>query len=193
MDNLITRAREEIKPDADIIILSIVSAILATFGIILKDNFILLASMLVSPFFDAIISFVVFVKVGDLNGIWKSVKTFLLIFAIGLITSTAFSALLSINHDLTDVSYLPNIRIEYFLVALTLGMVGMLLWMWPKMSNTSAGLAIAISLMPPLANVGRSIILLNSTKFFSSVGSFFINVIGIIIGAILVLFLKKSK
>lgn len=193
MNNLITRAKEESKTDIELIILSIVSATLASLGIALNDNFIIIASMLIAPFLEPMISFVVLFKAQNLKGIINSVRAFFVIFVIGAITSSIVFYLLSLKYDFENVSYFPKTNFEYFIIAIILGAVGMLLWIWPKMSNTSAGLAIAISLMPPLANVGRSIILLNSTKFFSSVGSFFINVIGIIIGAMLVLFLKKSK
>ena len=187
MNDLLKRAREESQTDFDVIFLSIISAVLATIGIILKDNFIIIASMLIAPFLEPIISFVVFLYTRNIRGMIESTLTFLLITLISFITSAILSLILSFWRNSVDITYYPRIDGEYLFVACALGSVAMLLWLWPKRFSQAAGLSVAISLMPPLANLGRSLLLLDLNLILSSAFAFFINVVGILIGAFITL------
>lgn len=192
MNNLLKRAKIEIKPDEDLILLSIASGILASFGIFLDDSFVLLGAMLVAPFFDPLISFVVFLFFKKWKNLLQAVASFVLITLISLITSILVFTIVQQYQDIRQVSFSLFLQYEYFFIALVLGVIGTLLWMWPKSSNTSAGLSIAISLIPPLANIGRGIVLFD-TKIVTEYSVIFIlNTIGIIAGALLTIIIKKG-
>jgi uncharacterized membrane protein len=72
-----------------------------------------------------------------------------------------------------------------------LGIVGMLLWIWPRMYNTGAGVVIAISLVPPIAYSTLYLVygLYDlSINYFLAFG---VNLVGILIGGAIVLFFYK--
>ena len=59
LKDLSKRALDEIKPDEDLIILTIISVLIAGFAIYLNNIPLLIGSMLIGPFFDPILSIVV--------------------------------------------------------------------------------------------------------------------------------------
>lgn len=189
------RASEEIKRDSDLIILSIISALLAGFAIYMNNIPLLIGSMLIGPFFDPILSISV---LGILD---RNKKKFVealgsLFFMITLAISAASIQFFLIRY-LTDFAIsdvTPIGFVESFLVALLLGAVGMLLWMWTKSSSLAAGVSIAIFLVPPLVNIAIGIVFLNFTFIIHYSLLFFINCIGMIIGSFLVLkfFIDKN-
>jgi hypothetical protein len=70
--------------------------------------------------------------------------------------------------------------------------------MWPKSSNTSAGISIAISLIPPLADLGRSLVILDPELIRKDLLSFSGNFLALVAGAMFALLfkfkiLKKNK
>jgi uncharacterized membrane protein len=62
-----------------------------------------------------------------------------------------------------------------------------LLWIWPKSSNTSAGVAVAISLVPPIANTMFSLFWGYTEHAKYNIFIFLINILGIFVGSILIL------
>jgi len=62
------------------------------------------------------------------------------------------------------------------------------LWVWPKASDTSAGIAVAISLGPPIAYATFYLVAQDMVNFTGQISNLAINFLGIILGAELVMF-----
>jgi uncharacterized membrane protein len=67
-------------------------------------------------------------------------------------------------------------------------MVGMLLWIWPKVYNTGAGVAIAISLVPPIAYATMYLIYGLYDLSLNYFLAFLVNLVGTLIGGSVILF-----
>lgn len=193
--HLETRARNEIKLDQDLILLTIFSTILAVYGIKLNNTPILISSMLVSPLFDPIISSVVFILTQNIKGFFRSIRSLLLIFVISLITSLVLWFILQkfnlLDNFVYEMSVIPIC--DQIIIALVTGVVGSLLWVWPKTSNTSAGVAIAIALVPPLTNFTRGLLLGNSIDALSHLSLFIVNVVCIYLSAFATLWIYSRR
>ncbi len=191
---LTKRAIEEIKPDDDLIVLTIISSLIAGFAIHMNNIPLLIGSMLVGPFFDPIISIVV-LGLGKhrSKNVLHAVGSFLLITFIGLSVATIQFAIFNYFSDVTLLTFNPIANIESFLIALLLGGVGMLLWVWPNTSNTSAGVSIAISLIPPLVNIARGIVGGSMDVVVHSLTTYGVNCLGVVLGAYVVLILFGKK
>jgi uncharacterized hydrophobic protein (TIGR00271 family) len=198
INTLLKRADTEIRPDEDLVLLSIFGSILATFGLYLGNEYVLIGSMLVAPFMDPIVSMAVFLFVGKWEKFRRSVLSLFIIIAISLVCAASLWMVLSLGNDVSQISTQMHFSIEYFYVGLVLGAVGMFLWMWPKSSNTSAGISIAISLIPPLADLGRSLVILDPELIRKDLLSFSGNFLALVAGAMFALLfkfkiLKKNK
>jgi len=185
------RAREEIKTDEDLILLSIFSALIGTFGYYFDNMYILIGAMLVSPLFDPLISFVIFLASKRWKNAIRALYSFILIVLLSLIFSVILFYFLNRMQIFTSVvSYVPIPTIEQFMLAVVLGMTGMFMWMWPKTSNTSAGVAVSVTLFPPLISISNALITYDSANVRAYTSILILNVLGIIMGAFLALVMK---
>ena len=181
------RAAEETKRDKDLIILAVVSAVLAGFAIHMDSTPLLIGAMLIGPFFDPILSLVV-LGILDRNR-KKFFHALLLLMAMTL--AGWLAAVLQFMFLKTFNGFEINEIINYgwleaLIVAMILGGVGMLMWVWTKTSSLAAGVSIAISLVPPLVNTAIAFVFTNWEVFWHYSGLFLLNCIGILIGAFLV-------
>lgn len=187
LKSLIKRAENEIKADEDLILQSIFASILATFGIYLQNQFILIGAMLIAPFIDPVVSIAVFLYGGKFRKVRDAFVSLFIVTAVSLVCSSLLWTVLSLQVEVLQIPDMIYFSVEYFYVAVILGAVGMFLWTWPKRSTTSAGISVGISLIPPLTEFARSIIFQNMENITISGFSFLGNFIGIVLGAILVL------
>jgi len=183
------RARENFKIDQDLILLNIISSIVAVFGLKVDSVYILIGSMLISPFFDPIISSMVFLVSKNYRDYYKSLKTLLILLLSSILTSLVFWFLLNSLGQLENFNYLlPSISfIDTFIVAILMGVVGTLLWIWPDASNAGVGISIAISLIPPIANFTAGIVMNQYPVALEHLSILALNLLGIFIGAFFVL------
>jgi len=183
------KARENFKIDQDLILLNIISSIVAVFGLKTNSVYIIIGSMLISPFFNPIISSMVFLVSKNFKDYFKSLKTLLILLLSSVLVSLFFWFLLNFFGQLQNFNYLPpNISlIDTFIVAVLMGVVGTLLWIWPDATNAGVGISIAISLVPPIANFTAGIV---TNQYPIALNHLFIlalNLLGIFIGAFFVL------
>lgn len=178
------KAKQESKLDQDLIILTIIASLLAVYGIKMNSPYVLIGSMLVSPLFDPVISTVVFYFEKNIDSLKKSIKSLLVALLISISVSLIFWLLLFITGQLDNFQHASTIVnvADTTGVAILMGIVGTLLWIWPKTSNTSAGVAIAISLVPPIANFTGGVVLGNYQSAFTYLSILLLNLLGIIIG-----------
>lgn len=195
LSDLSKRALEEVKPDTDLIILTIISVLIAGFAIYLDNVPLLIGSMLIGPFFDPILSIVVLgADKKNEKKILDAVLSLVLITVIGIAVGVFQFLFIRFFTDFTVLEVVPLGFVESFIVALLLGGVGMFLWVWPKTSNTSAGVSIAIFLVPPLVNVSIGLVYCDAVTVLYNLSMFLINCLGIIIGSFIVLqFLVRKK
>ena len=179
------RAKEESKLDRDLITLTIIASLLAVFGIKTNNVYVTLGAMLVSPLFDPIISITVYYYTQNSKGLKQSLRSLLYVVSLAFIISgLAWEILFQLNDLQIYVYTSPSINIfDSLFIAILIGIVGSLMWIWPKTSNTTAGIAAAISLIPPITMSSGGIVLRdlgNSLQYFIL---FLINISGIFLGA----------
>lgn len=194
LQDLSKRALEEVKPDTDLIILTIISVLIAGFAIYMDNIALLIGSMLIGPFFDPILSIVVLgADKRTERRILDALLSLVLITVIGLAVGVIQFLFLEFfgNFELLEITRFGFL--ESFIVAFLLGAVGMFLWVWPKTSNTSAGVSIAIFLVPPLVNVSIGLVYCDLSTIVYYFSMFLINCLGIILGSFLVLQFLVNK
>lgn len=191
LHKFLKKAKKEVKADQDLILLTTLSAVLASYGIRMNNVFVLIGAMLVSPIFDPIISVVILAKSKEKNEFGKAAFSLIATISLAYITSILFWYMELFLGNLQQYSADVIINWDVLIVAVLIGFVGVLLWIWPKSSNTSAGVAIAISLVPPIANIALSTVLGDIDQMLGHLALFTINIIGIIIGANIGLYLYR--
>lgn len=192
LDELKDRALKELRTDQDLILLTIFSTLLAAFGVKIANEYVIIGSMLISPLFNPILSILVPIFAQDKKSFWKSLKSLMIVLFLSFSVAILFWLVIYMIGGYEVVSTeIFKISVDNFLVAMILGIVGMLLWIWPKVYNTGAGVAIAISLVPPIAYSTMYLVYNYYDLSLNYFLAFLVNLFGTLIGGAVVLFFYK--
>ncbi|AUB56669.1 TIGR00341 family protein [Methanobacterium subterraneum] len=188
-DLVLFEGRERNKKIVKFFFLLILSSGIATYGLLGDSVAVVIGAMIIAPLMLPIMGLAFSISAGDSS----SMKHSLLLSIGGIITAIAvgFFLTLPLSHfyqpeSIEQVMVRTAPRLLDLLAALVTGFAGAFAMSRHDVSDTLPGVAIAISLVPPLANVG---ILLASSNYSLAMGSmllFMTNYFAIIItGAVL--------
>ncbi len=162
------------------------STLIATFGLIINNVAVIIGAMVVAPLMNPILGISLGVVWGDLNLIKRSLKN--------LFWGTLFSLCVSF----LTVRFLPELKVTQeilartqptlydLIIALAAGAAGAYATAKAQMFMALPGVAIAVSLMPPLATTGIGLALNNHYIYLGSFLLFLTNLAGINLSGILI-------
>jgi uncharacterized hydrophobic protein (TIGR00271 family) len=140
--------------NANFITLTVASCAIATFGLLENSAAVIIGAMIIAPLMTVIQATAYGALEGEARVFWRSVLTL----SCGIIIAAIFSALLAKIVGLSEFGNEILSRTRPNLIdlgiALAAGTVGAFARVRPAISNTLAGTAIAVALMPPLCVVG---------------------------------------
>ncbi len=158
--------------------------------------------MLVTPMLTPILSLSLGVAVGETPLLKRSfritLKSLLIIILIAIFLSFIFKVNFGDNKVLNQIiSGSSKVPVLYMIVALISGAIGTFAWVHPKISEALPGVAIAVSIIPPLSALGIGIGVFSSELMRTSLLIFILNFLGIFLGSLvsfsLMSFYKAKK
>jgi len=191
IENIIQHA----TPRYDFFMMLMLSVSMAAFGILLDSNIILVGSMLIAPLLFPLLSLALGIIVADNKLISRSVVTLIKSAILSVLASFVIGFLFSSRNVefvfpfISDPS-MPS-PLMYAIVAAIAGFAAAFATTKPHLNDTLPGVAISVSLVPPLAVAGVSLSLLNWEVFSNALLLFFVNVVGIIFSVMIIFSLFK--
>lgn len=186
------RIKEFSKLDRHYIMFIILSSILATMGVALNNELILIGSMLISPLMLPMMS-TSFSIVSKKKSILRQALEAELMGVFIIFLTTAITTILLPNHiDTSQIVVRVVYSNIYIPLAIVLGIVAAYSFATDKARNLT-GVAIAVSLLPPLV---ISVLLLMKAQLFSAGQAMFIfliNALGIHLSSIAVFIYLRVK
>jgi len=188
------RAREAVdqlmgssRLEPSFFVMSGLSAILATLGILLNDIPILIAAMVLAPLLNPVLACAAGVAINNKTLVWYALKSFLGSVVFVILVSAALVFLLdNIGYDFDISLYVDKFkRFDHllFLAAFVSGFAGVYSWLKATNSSNLVGVAIAVSLIPFVSFFG----VLLGLQEFGLINyywqPFIINLITILVGA----------
>ena len=142
------------KPSLGFFVLLLCAAVIATLGLIANSTAVVIGAMIVAPLMDPILSLAFALSISN-N---KLAKRSLLTVVIGVLAVVATSALLASLLDVSEVNREMTSRTAPNLidlgVAVAAAVAGSFSMTRERLSNSLAGVAIAVALVPPLCVCG---------------------------------------
>ena len=142
------------KPSLGFFVLLLCAAVIATLGLIANSTAVVIGAMIVAPLMDPILSLAFALSISN-N---KLAKRSLLTVVIGVLSVVATSALLASLLDVSEVNREMTSRTAPNLidlgVAVAAAVAGSFSMTRERLSNSLAGVAIAVALVPPLCVCG---------------------------------------
>ena len=181
----IQRLIEDSRLSLNFVLLTIISASIATLGIAMNSSSILIGSMLIAPLLIPVIS----LSVGVGSGSPRLVVSSLSSLSIGLILSVVVAYFVTrgiLPIELDDTLYQNfSDSFLYSIVALLSGILAVYSWFTPKTDMIIPGVGIAVALVPPLAFLGVVLATHETNVFIDILQLIFVNLTGIFLGGFL--------
>lgn len=182
---------EKSQPNSWYFTFLFLSVFIITSGLLLNNGFIVLGGMLLTPLLTPVLVTALGFAVGEIGAIKNAAllmgRSFLIIAGTALVFTFIFGV------SPSSPVFENNIRTAmlYFIVALTSGVAATFAWTRKESSEAIAGIAIAISLVPPLGLVGiwLSVADFATVQFYFLV--FLFNLLGVLVGSSIAFSLLK--
>jgi uncharacterized hydrophobic protein (TIGR00271 family) len=190
-DSLQDGARNDASLSRDYVVLTVASAVIATFGLIENSVAVIIGAMIIAPLMGPIQSFAYAALAGD----FRLVRQALVTAAVGVTISVSASALLGLATALpsygSEVLARTTPTVLDLGIAVAAGGIAGYARIRTSIAGTIAGTAIAVALMPPLCVVGLSLAIGQWSNAKGAAVLFATNFLGIALACMLVYLLAR--
>jgi len=190
VDSLITESRTNFN----YYVLLGVSTLITTLGLTLDNNAVVIGGMLIAPLLTPILALGLGITTISRPGTIRSL--------VGIINSVTyillFSFLLSLlihddNYVTEEILLRSTSSHLYFFIAFLSGIGATFAWVQKKVAYTLPGVAVAVSLLPPLCVSGIALAQADPDLLINSLSIFFLNFVGIVLASTMVFIFFKFK
>jgi uncharacterized hydrophobic protein (TIGR00271 family) len=177
---------EHSAPRRDFFLMVILSVAMAVFGIYLDSIVVLIGSMLIAPVLYPVLTIALGIVISDVSLIKRSANTLWRSVFYGLVISGVIGLFLPLDTPTIPGIEGDSIIVVYALVAIASGIAASFAMAKPHLNESFPGVAVSVSLVPPLAFVGVGIAEWDWFLVQTYTVIFLVNVIGIIFASMVV-------
>lgn len=171
-------------PDKDFFIMMGLSVLVATFGLLANSETVIIGSMLLAPLLYPILGLALGVSMSDEKLIRRSAITIgkAMLYAISISAAASILFAFAKFNNRMDLAILSrtNPSLLHMMVGIASGIAVTYALIRPSLSETLPGVAVAASLIPPLAVVGIGLARFDLTLISGALMLFIANVLGIV-------------
>lgn len=153
------RMREAVRPNINYFVLTTLSAVIATLGLLLNSPAVVIGAMLVAPLMTPIVGTAVGITFGDARTLRDGLSATLQGMLAAIFIAILVTAIVPVAHLTNEVLSRSQPTLIDLIVALASGMAGAYAIARKEVGEALPGVAIAAALLPPLASVGIGIAL----------------------------------
>ena len=179
---------DEIQNNALYWLMLILSLVIITFGLLQSSVAVVIGGMLIAPILKPIKGLAFSITTGQPRYFWRSAAMLFSSIVVAIFTAYLFSLITPLKVETPEIISRTSPTILDLFIAIASGTIAMLSLYFKRLSESIAGVAMAASLMPPLAVVGIEMSLMNPTAVAGSSFLFITNLFAILaIGVIVFL------
>jgi uncharacterized hydrophobic protein (TIGR00271 family) len=187
----VKRLIDESTPRDDFFMMTVLSILMATLGLMLDSVAIIIGSMLIAPLLSPILSLSLGVVMADTRLILRSFFTILkaILYSVpaAAILALVFASQTGLTSEFNaEILTRTQPSIIYAVVALIAGIAASFALIKPQLSATLPGIAISVAIIPPLAVTGIGLSQLNGAMIADSLIMFTVNAISIMFASLIV-------
>lgn len=181
----------EMNLSGSFLALIIGSSIVATLGLLINSSVVVMGAMLMAPLYWPIIGVALGVVSGDKKVLTKALKITLISTIVALVFSAGSAYLSPISRITHEIQVRASPTLLDLVIALITSIIGVLAVYDPRVSSSIVGVALSLSLLPPLSAAGVGLSMKNKEIFWGAFQLYLANVISIVfVGALTFYFLK---
>jgi len=180
------------KIGLDFLLLTASAGVICAFGFNMNNASIIIGAMVISPLLFPVIFAAAATYQSNWNDLFRAVGTFAIGFLVAVATAVVVGVFHATEFRSEIINRLSSATGDYFFVAFFSGLAGTYAFFSPKIHEAVAGIAISVALIPPVVMLGLGLglgITKNNTNLvFTSSAIVLANILGIYLGAILMIF-----
>lgn len=181
---VVRRLIENSTPDFDFFYFVALATLMATLGLLADNAVIIIGSMLIAPILSPILGVALGLVMSDQKVLGRSLLTLGKAFGLGILVSVGATLIFSEQSELTAQTLLrADVSLISFIVAIVAGLAVSYALARAELNEALPGVAVAVSLIPPLAVVGIGIAHFDFVVILGSLKLLTANVVGIIFAA----------
>ena len=185
-DEIIRQAHGQAAMNIDYTALIVVSAALATLGLLLNSAAIIIGAMLVAPLMSPLIALSAGLTVGRIHMARQALSTLVIGVVLALFVATIVGIILPLGSPTPEMLSRGSPTLLDAAVALASGFIGAYATARKDIPSALAGVAIAAALMPPLCTIGLGFAFRDLDLAYGASVLFLTNIISIIMAGIAV-------
>ncbi|TVP53833.1 MAG: TIGR00341 family protein [Gemmatimonadales bacterium] len=152
-EELYTDVAEMARSDPNYILMTALSAVVATAGLLLGDGAVIIGAMVIAPLIGPSMGVAFATTLGDIEMGWKSLLASLSGVATAFVVSLLAGLTMTVDPEGAEIFGRTRLTFEHVALALAAGAAGALALTQGKGAGL-VGVMVAVALLPPLANAG---------------------------------------
>jgi len=184
---------EHSSPRRDFFVMIILSVAMATFGLLVDSIPVLIGSMLIAPMLYPILSLSMALVISDKKLLVRSfftlIKSVTFALVVAFLVTAFFEESGHVPFELLYAFAGNQPPLTSAVISFIAGLAASLALVKPHFNENLIGVAIAVSLIPPLAGLGVALSIFDWNLFTNAFLLFLINVAGILFASVLVFLL----
>lgn len=188
-ENAVSKLIANSFPTVEFYLMVVLSVAMASFGLIINSVAVIIGSMLIAPVLYPILSIAMGFIIFNDSLTFKSIRTVVRSMVVALGTAFIVGLLFANKTDVQQTAEIISrihLNVVDILVAIVAGFASAFALVKPKLSETIPGIAISVSLVPPLAVAGIGLSVFDFAIFKGALALFVVNVVGVVIASSLV-------
>lgn len=167
-------------------LLAVATIIVAT-GLIKNNLILLIGGMLVAPLLSPILSISLSILILDFKVLWRSIFVFILSVLASLSVATIIAFISDFNlEEISYLNFIEDISLATILIPIAAGAAASFSWAKKNLSGALPGVAVTVTLLPPLALMGLALAQQNQEILTNALNVYILNVLGIVIGSLFI-------
>jgi uncharacterized hydrophobic protein (TIGR00271 family) len=177
---------ETSSPKTDFYFLVIISTLIVALGLVADNVILVIGGMLVTPLLSPILALAMGILINEYKVISRSIKIFGLSFFYAFLVAFILGIITNVNVSEIGLISMMRPSLFVFFVAVVAGLAASYAWAKPGLNDTLPGIAITVTLIPPLTAVGLAIAGRNWPIAGDVIKVLLLNVFGIIVASLVV-------
>lgn len=178
---------ESSYPGSHFFIMISVSAVISSVGLILNSGPLIIGSMLVAPFLAPVLSISLGVELADFSLLRRSFMIVLKSVLVVIVASAVTGIFANVPAGYTqEIISRSEPSLLYLVVAMAAGVAASFAIVKPGLIDFLVGVAISVSLIPPLAVTGLGLGVLDINLMIGSFELFLTNLLGVVFAGIII-------
>ncbi len=186
-EEIIGQTLKDSRLSRDYFFLLAIASIITTLGIITNNKIVFLGGILMAPLLSPLLALALAIVTGSLIGIGRALKNILYSSIIVILISWSWALIFNISlHNLSQIMSQMKMGIDYLYVAFFSGLAVSYSWVNKTSILTLSGVAMAVSLLPPLCIIGLALAVPSWPIISQSFFFLILNISGIVMAALII-------